>query len=446
MNKVYTRINWEDYPSTKTEIDQTNLNKMDSSLDTLDNRIVSLDTTKTDQTTSLQLIKSVEYEEDTGKFVFTKLNGTTIEIDTNLEKLALNFDYDATTEQLIITLDDGTKTYVDMSSLITEYDFQNTGTIMFSVSEDGIVTANIVKGSITEEYLQPNYLANIKEQANIATQQAQESENYSITSKSWAIGGTSTREGEDSNNSKYWAEQAKNSSGMAIATTEIAGKVLATNDVKVAPETGAMSIGTEFTVPEGLTNLVSGSAWNVILGQLAKMVEEYINSILNGLETRGDVIAKSIDNPISMIQMNNTLMNHNHNTIYYTKNEIDSKLTPLQVISHTLTKYQTEVNYLQGSAKSYAGYCTFSVDFAVPSGTNLQSDNRIYVSGLPKPDASSPSFPIFTGVLRNSSSGATKVAYIGVNSSGLYISEINGTIGTSYNEVRVSGVYKVSSN
>ena len=38
------------------------------------------------------------------------------------------------------------------------------------------------------------------------------SENFSNASKSWAVGGTGVREGEDTNNAKYWAEQAHNAS------------------------------------------------------------------------------------------------------------------------------------------------------------------------------------------------------------------------------------------
>lgn len=36
----------------------------------------------------------------------------------------------------------------------------------------------------------------------------EKADDYAIESKSWAVGGTGTRDGEDANNSKYWAEQA----------------------------------------------------------------------------------------------------------------------------------------------------------------------------------------------------------------------------------------------
>lgn len=43
MQKAYNRIDWENYPSDKTPLNETNLNKMDAALDELDNRIVEQD-------------------------------------------------------------------------------------------------------------------------------------------------------------------------------------------------------------------------------------------------------------------------------------------------------------------------------------------------------------------------------------------------------------------
>lgn len=42
MNKVYTRINWENSPSTNTAISEANLNKMDMAINEIDNRVVKL--------------------------------------------------------------------------------------------------------------------------------------------------------------------------------------------------------------------------------------------------------------------------------------------------------------------------------------------------------------------------------------------------------------------
>lgn len=149
-----------------------------------------------------------------------------------------------------------------------------------------------------------------------------------------------------------------------------------------------------------------------------------------------------------IIALNDNLTTHTHDDRYYTENEMNTKLSEkqntLSITTYTLTKYQTEVNYLNGYAKSYAGWCMFNVDFSVPYGTNLQNDNRVYITGLPKPNVISPSYPIFVGVLRNTASGAIKPCYIGVNDNGIFIYDINDSIGTSYNEVRIAGMYMIA--
>ena len=58
------------------------------------------------------------------------------------------------------------------------------------------------------------------EQAQIATQEADRAAASVITSQSWAEGGTGTRAGEDSNNAKYWAEQAKEAVGGDFVTRD----------------------------------------------------------------------------------------------------------------------------------------------------------------------------------------------------------------------------------
>lgn len=42
MQKVYSRINWENEPSTNTPLSEDNLNKIDYALDKIDDRVVQL--------------------------------------------------------------------------------------------------------------------------------------------------------------------------------------------------------------------------------------------------------------------------------------------------------------------------------------------------------------------------------------------------------------------
>ena len=65
MNKVYTRINWENYPSLVTPINEQNLNKLDFATDSLDNRIINLDTAKVNVTDIQQNIADWSMDDET---------------------------------------------------------------------------------------------------------------------------------------------------------------------------------------------------------------------------------------------------------------------------------------------------------------------------------------------------------------------------------------------
>lgn len=228
MNKCYYRIVWENYSSDKTPLNAQNLNRMDSAIDEMDNRIISLDSTKFDKSEAQMLVKYIEYDENTGIFKITHYNGASYTIDTLLEKLAINFDYDYQTQRLIIELSDGTIKYVDLSALITQYEFLDSDTVHFTISADGKVTVDIKEGSIKEKHLQPNYLASIKVEsakaessASAAGEKAKEASNSALLAKSYNDGNTGIREGEDTDNAKYYSEQAR----QALESLEQSGMV-----------------------------------------------------------------------------------------------------------------------------------------------------------------------------------------------------------------------------
>ena len=231
MQKIYSRINWENFPSEKTAVNESNLNKMDLAIDNLDDRVVAMDASKVDLTKANELVNEILWDESNGTLTVVKMNGSSAVIDTKLEKLAVNFTYNQQTQQLVITLDDGTVQNVDLSSLITEYEFLDSDTIAFEIT-DGKVKAIVKNGSITEDHLSPDYLGEIRTQvgrAEMSAKSADASEKNAASSsalaKSYAVGGTGTREGEDTDNARYYMEQAKAVSAVDIATTEKAGIV-----------------------------------------------------------------------------------------------------------------------------------------------------------------------------------------------------------------------------
>lgn len=165
--KIYSRINWENLPSEKTAVNESNLNKMDLAIDNLDDRVVAMDASKVDLAKANELVKEILWDESKGTLTIVKMNGSQAVVDTKLEKLAVNFKYDPQTQQLIITLDDGTTQNVDLSALITEYEFLDSDTIAFEIT-DGKIKAIVKNGSITEDMLQPNFLADVKVEAEKA--------------------------------------------------------------------------------------------------------------------------------------------------------------------------------------------------------------------------------------------------------------------------------------
>lgn len=215
LNKVYTRINWEDYPSENTDIDEINLNKMDSAIDALDNRIISQDALKVDKSAINGNIADWTMDETTGVITITKYNGEKIIFDLNIEKIPVGFSM---SDDGIITMttEDGTQFTADIGSMIPVLTFEDSATIAVSVTGTGknkTYSFSIKTGSVTDDMLQPNYLADIRVESANASAYAQSANAKSVLAESYAVGGTGTREGEDTDNAKYYMEQAKQQTG-----------------------------------------------------------------------------------------------------------------------------------------------------------------------------------------------------------------------------------------
>lgn len=222
--KVYTRINWlNKSESLTTPLGKTNLNKMDKAIDTIDNEVVSisataesLDTTKADKDQLNNMITDISFNDKNGVISITKYNGTVLNIDTATEKIAVNFEYNAQTQQLILTLENGEKQYIDMSALITQYEFKGTDTIAFSIDSDGKVNASIKSGSITKAMLSSEVMSaitlsesNAVASAQAASQSATNADMDAKLSQSYSVGKSGIRDGEDTDNAKYYSEQAE---------------------------------------------------------------------------------------------------------------------------------------------------------------------------------------------------------------------------------------------
>ena len=178
MQKTYTRINWKNYPNTETPLNESNLNKIDVAVNEIDNRVINLDTSKLDVITGNTLLKDVAVNNTTGVITLTALDGTTKSLNTNLGKIAVNFTYDPETQRLVLTDSDGTVIYISLAELVQNNDFTDTSTIAFSVTNSGVVAAFVKDGSITENHLRPNYLADIRVSEANARASMEEAEGF----------------------------------------------------------------------------------------------------------------------------------------------------------------------------------------------------------------------------------------------------------------------------
>lgn len=178
MNKVYSQINWENEPSGNTPLNETNLNKMDTAINELDNRIISQDTVKANKTELSNLIKDWVVDETTGVITLTKYNGEQVIFDLNIEKIPVSFYLDDD-GILYMTTDDGTIFSANIGSMIPVLTLNSSDTIAVTVIGSGAnktYSFAIKTGSVTEELLQPDYLADIKVETANSSQNATRAE------------------------------------------------------------------------------------------------------------------------------------------------------------------------------------------------------------------------------------------------------------------------------
>lgn len=228
----YTRINWENKStSLKTPLDESNLNKMDKAISelcaNLDIAHTESEIKKLDKSSANKLISETPtWDAETGILTFKFFDGTSFSIDFNIEKIPVSFSLNSN-GVLVMTTEDGTEWQANIGSMIPTYNFNNSQRIHFEKIEnaDGsfAVNADILKGSITDEYLEPNYLSNITAQAQSASSSAENastSESNALTdaklSQSYAVGKSGIRDGEDTDNAKYYSEQAKKIANITI--------------------------------------------------------------------------------------------------------------------------------------------------------------------------------------------------------------------------------------
>ena len=263
LNKVYTRINWEDYPSENTDLDAYNLNQMDSAIDALDNRIISQDALKVDKSAINGNIADWTMDEATGVITITKYNGEKVIFDLNIEKIPVGFSM---SDDGIVTMttEDGTQFTADIGSMIPVLTFEDSATIAVSVTGTGknkTYSFSIKSGSVTGDMLQPNYLADVTVQAGKASGSASDAANSAKAAKTSETNAKSseTAAKTSENNSATNAETAtKNATSASTSATNAANsaKAAKTSETNAkSSETAAKTSATNAKTSE--TNALS---------------------------------------------------------------------------------------------------------------------------------------------------------------------------------------------
>lgn len=214
MVKAYTRIVWENFPSEKSPLNEANLNRMDLALDNIDNRVVEMDATKVNKDVANNLVKTWSIDEETGIITVEHLNGSRDIFDLNIEKIPVNFEL-SKDGILTMTTDDGSKYTANIGAMIPVLIFNDSDTIAVSVTGTGVnktYSFSIKAGSVTEDKLQPNFLANVK------TEVAKAQASQTAAAQSASEASISADRAEQAAATAGWADFDINESGHLIFT------------------------------------------------------------------------------------------------------------------------------------------------------------------------------------------------------------------------------------
>lgn len=259
MNKLYQRIIWKNFPSEKSPLNETNLNRMDLALDNIDNRVVEMDAIKVNKDVANNLVKTWSIDEETGIITVVHLDGSKDIFDLNIEKIPVDFKL-SEDGILTMTTDDGTQFTANIGAMIPILTFEDSDTIVVSVEGNGVnktYSFSIKSGSVTEDKLQPNFLADVKTEvakaqaskesaaqsasdasssasaAAISESNAKTSETASSESAS-AAKESETNAGESATNAASSAQSASDSAGNSLTYANSANESAVTASEKAA--------------------------------------------------------------------------------------------------------------------------------------------------------------------------------------------------------------------
>lgn len=243
MQKAYQRINWENEPSTATPLNDDNLNKIDYSLNVIDDRVVEIfayKETMEEKVTqaAASATAAASSASDAANSATASANSATQSAGYATNSANSAADSAASANQSAGYASDSadsasssassasdsansalqSSTFADNSAASAQASATSASNSAASATESSgyaTASANSANNSANsalqsaDKALESSGYA--EDSANSATQSAghaEDSLDYSKLSESWAHGGTGVRQGENTNNAEYWARQA----------------------------------------------------------------------------------------------------------------------------------------------------------------------------------------------------------------------------------------------
>lgn len=300
MEKSYFPYTWRDKPSIESPINSVNLNHIESGINELDNRIVVLSQDKAEKAQLANVFIDFEFDENSGVMTFTRFDGSKVEKDTAMEKIALNCYLEG--DNFVLELADGSKQTVSLAKFIDTYTFKSTDIIRMSVNGKE-VSADIPDGAIPLEKLEATVMSAIRQYVLDAQTAKGVAEQAAGTAQGWAIGGESfeknnakyfsgqskryavggVEEGDETDNAQYYCEEARKAAEQAAGSVGFDGTAASVSAVDTHNLTGA-GAGKKSTVQNLLDVIAQKLVEKVVTSDTFQIVlAKYL--VNNGLTT-----------------------------------------------------------------------------------------------------------------------------------------------------------------
>lgn len=259
--KVYSRINWENEPSTETPINEENLNRMDYALNEIDKRVVELDGYSS-------VVK--EYSDKAEQSSKDALNYASSAKDSEANtKTYMNnastYSSNAKTSETNAKVSEDNANSYSYNARISE---SNSKKSESNASSSAEVAYNFSVTALNNAEMAGQSATNAKASENNANMSASTAIANAKLSESYAKGGTGSRTGEDTDNAKYYLDEVKKVTPQTYAElTQNVDNLLEDTDIK-------SSIGESLT----LTTSKGGLRLNKIVGKTEKVDNKLYSS------------------------------------------------------------------------------------------------------------------------------------------------------------------------